>query len=160
MVGGPGTICVDELAASGEVRLAHLSEPLKARLRQLLVPAATVGQPDGYIDMTGSVSEALHEEIFSLLLAEEGIDAIVYLTTPPAFLDQEKLARHIAAAYHAVPAEQRKPVLPVLLFGDSAAPARRILEQSGLPTFEFPDTAARVVAHMVRYARYRRRAGA
>jgi len=157
VVGGPGTICVDELISSGVVELATLSEETKSRLREILAPTANVGKPDGYIDMTGSVSETLHQEVFKIVLSDKNIDGVIYLTTPPAFLDEEELARNIVAAYQSFPEAERKPVLSVLLYGYSVARGRKVMEAAGMPTLDYPDTAAQVMANMIRYSQYRSR---
>jgi len=157
VVGGPGTLCVDELMSSGEVELAHLSEETKTHLREILAPTANVCQPDGYIDMTGSVSEELHKEVFKTVLSDPNIDGIVYLTTPPAFLDEELLAKNIVATYNSFPKEERKPLLSVFLFGPTVVKCRKIMEEAGMPTLEYPDTAAKVMVNMVRYSKYRAR---
>ncbi len=156
-VGGPGTICVDEVASSGVLQLAHLSDRVGEELRRVLAPTASIGRPDGYVDMTGSVRAQTHGEVLRAVLAAPEVDAVLLLTTPPAFLEEEEVADAIAQAYQAQP-EPRKPVLPVLTFGDSVARARRRLEAAGLPTFEFPDAAVQALTQVVRYAMGRQRA--
>jgi acetyltransferase len=157
VVGGPGTICVDELTSSGIVELAKISEETKTKLRQMLVPAANVGKPDGYVDMTGSVNEQLHQEVFKIVLRDPNIHGVVYLTTPPAFLDEEALAKNIIAAYQSFPKEERKPVLSVFGYGYTVGKLRRIMEESDMPTLEYADIAAKVMTNMVRYSQYKSR---
>lgn len=155
-IGGPGTICVDEVAASGVLQMAHLSDEVREALRGVLAPTATIGRPDGYLDMTGSIRAQTHGEVLRVVLEAPEVDAVLLLTTPPAFLDEEEVAEAILDAYRAQP-EPRKPVLPVLTFGDTVARARRRLEAGGLPTFELPDAAVQALAQVVRYVRYRAR---
>ncbi|MCS7172828.1 MAG: CoA-binding protein [Armatimonadetes bacterium] len=155
-IGGPGTICVDEVAASGVLQLARFSDPVREVLRGILAPTATIGRPDGYLDMTGSIRARTHGEVLRVVLEAPEVDAALLLTTPPAFLDEEEVAEAILEAYWAQP-EPRKPVLPVLTFGDAVARARRRLEAGGLPTFEFPDAAVRALAQVVRYVHDRMR---
>jgi acyl-CoA synthetase (NDP forming) len=157
VVGGPGTICVDELISSGIVELAKLSKETTNKLREILLPAANVGKPEGYIDMTGSVSEELHQEVFKIVLRDPNVHGMVYLTTPPAFLNEEALAKNIIAAYHSFPKEERKPVLSVFGYGYTVGKLRRIMEESGMPTLEYADIAAKVMANMIRYSQYRSR---
>jgi acyl-CoA synthetase (NDP forming) len=157
VVGGPGTICVDELLSSGVAELAKLSEETTKKLREILLPAANVGKPEGYIDMTGSVSEELHQEVFKIVLRDPNIHGVVYLTTPPAFLNEESLAKNIIAAYNSFPKEERKPVLSVFGYGYTVGKLRRIMEDSGMPTLEYPDIAAKVMVNMIRYSQYKYR---
>ncbi len=157
VVGGPSTICVDELVASGEVTLAHLKDELKEEIAKHLVASANIGNPDGYIDMTASVTPKMHADVLKLLMNDDEIDGIIFMTTPPGFIKDEELAAAILEGYNSVPADKKKPLLSVMLAGNAVAQCRTILEGNGLPTFEFPDDAARVMVNMVRYSAYRQR---
>ncbi len=156
-VGGPGTVCVDEVAAQPALQLAEFAAHTRAALRAVLSDLAAVGQPEGYVDMTGALTEQTHGEALRVLLRDEGVDAVVLLTPPPTFLDAQEVARQVLQAYGEQPGDRRKPVLVVLTFGDGALEARRILERGGVCTFEFPEEAVQVLARMVEYARTRRR---
>jgi acetyltransferase len=157
VVGGPSTICVDELASTGEVVLAHFSDDLKKQLSQHLVASANIGNPDGYIDMTASVNPKMHTEVLKLLMQDDNIDGIVFMTTPPGFIGDEELAEAILEGYRSVPVEKRKPLLSVMLAGNAVRKCRLLLEAGGLPTFEYPDDAARVMINLVKYSSYRQR---
>ncbi len=158
-VGGPGTVCVDEVASQANLRLARFSLPTRARLEAVLSDIAAIGQPEGYVDMTGALTARTHGDALRALLADEGVDAVILLTPPPTFLDEEEVARHVVEAYQEQPPDLRKPVLVVLTFGNAALGARRVLEAAGLCTFEFPEEAAQVLARMVEYAQARARLG-
>ncbi|HWR09469.1 acetate--CoA ligase family protein [Sporomusa sp.] len=157
VVGGPSTICVDELVATGEITLAHLSDELKQEIAGHLAASANIGNPDGYIDMTASVTPKMHADVLTLLMRDDGIDGIIFMTTPPGFIKDEELAAALLAGYNSVPEGKKKPLLSVMLAGNAVAKCRKILEEEGLPTFEFPDDAARVMVNMVRYSAYRQR---
>jgi acetyltransferase len=157
VVGGPSTICVDELMATGEVALAHFSDELKREAAEYLVASANIGKPDGYIDMTASVNPKMHTDILKLLMNDDAIDGIIFMTTPPGFIKDDELAVAIAAGYNSVPDKKKKPLLSVMLAGNAVAKCRTLLEEQGLPTFEFPDDAARVMVNMVRYGNFRQK---
>jgi acyl-CoA synthetase (NDP forming) len=157
VVGGPSTICVDELMATGEVALAHFSDELKREAAEYLVASANIGKPDGYIDMTASVNPKMHTDILKLLMNDDAIDGIIFMTTPPGFIKDDELAAAIAAGYNSVPDKKKKPLLSVMLAGNAVAKCRTLLEEQGLPTFEFPDDAARVMVNMVRYGNFRQK---
>jgi acetyltransferase len=157
VVGGPSTICVDELVSTGEIRLAHLREELKREIAKHLVAAANIGNPDGYIDMTASVTPQMHTEVIRLLMGDDEVDGIVFMTTPPGFIQDDELAAAILEGYRSAPVEKRKPLLAVMLAGNAVAQCRTLLECGGVPTFEYPDDAARVMINLVRYSAYRRR---
>ena len=50
----------------------------------------------------------------------------------------------------------KKPVAVCLLAGQWVHPARRMLEQVSIPTFDTPEQAVRALGHMVRRSRYLR----
>jgi acyl-CoA synthetase (NDP forming) len=70
VVGGPSTICVDEIVSTGEVSLAHFSDELKQEVAKYLVASANIGSPDGYIDMTASVTPKMHTDVLRLLMTK------------------------------------------------------------------------------------------
>ena len=158
VVGGPGTICLDELSSSKHIQMAALSEETKHNLKEVLAPTASVERPVGYTDMTGAVNEALHQDVIKMVLGDENVDGVIYLTTPPAFLNERKLAENIVAAYQSFPEVERKPLLSVLGYGYSVPECRKIMEANGLPTLEYADIAAQVMINMVRYLEYKNRA--
>ncbi|MDR1660027.1 MAG: acetate--CoA ligase family protein [Desulfovibrio sp.] len=157
VIGGPSTICVDALAATGVGRLACFTESFRKNARAILAPASNVGSPDGYIDMTASVTPQMHTDIISLIMQEDSIDAVLFLTSPPGFLGDGALARSIIDGYNSVPGEKKKPFFTVLMAGNDVADCGIILEENGMPTFDMPDDAARVMSNMVRYAEYLKR---
>jgi len=157
VLGGPGTLCVDELISSGAVELARLSEETKSSLREILIPAANIGKPEGFIDTTPSFTEEQHREVFKIVLRDPNVSGLIYLNTPPAFMDEEALANNIIAAWSSFPREERKPVISVIGFGYAVPRLRNMMEEAGMPTIEYPDVAARVMINMVRYSQYKSR---
>ena len=105
VVGGPA-ICVDELVSTGEVQLAHFKDELKQEVAKHLVSSANIGSPDGYIDMTASVTAKTHAEVIKLLMNDDEIDGIIFMTTPPGFIGDEELAEAILEGYNSVPKEK------------------------------------------------------
>ncbi len=157
VVGGPSIICVDKMYDRGSAQMATLPEPLKEELRKHLSSSATIGKPEGFIDMTASVTDEMHYEVLSLLMKCDDIDGIIFLTTPPGYSDEKSMSDAIIRAYNSVPEHKKKPLLPVLISGSAVNTSRKLLEAAGLPTFEYPDDAAAVMSDMVKYAEYRRR---
>jgi len=157
VLGGPGTLCIDELIASGSIELAKLTDETKSKLREILIPAANVGKPEGFIDTTPSFTEEQHREVFKIVLRDPNVDGLIYLTTPPAYINEEALAKNIIEAYQSFPEEERKPVVSSIGFGYSVPTLRRTLEDAGMPTTEYPDIAAKVMINMVRYGQYKSR---
>ena len=157
VVGGPSIICVDKLYERGDTCMAALSDALKEKLHAIVSPSAVVGKPEGFIDLTASVSEQLHYDVLHLLMEDKDIDGIIFLTTPPGYINEEKMCDAIIRAYNSVAEADRKPLLTVMLSGSDVKVSRKLLEAANLPTFEYPDDAAVVMSDLVKYAAYRQR---
>lgn len=158
-MGGPGTICIDEISTLSSLTMADFSPETHGALKRILSSAANVGHPPGYIDLTAAHYENLHNQVLKLLFQDKNIDAVIQILAPSAFLDQKLLAAEIASAYESQ-AGARKPLLNVVTFGDFADELRRRLEDASLPTFDHPDMVARVAGNLSAYAANRRAAAA
>lgn len=158
-MGGPGTICVDQIESLPGLRMAKFSERTVAALRELLSSTANIGSPEGYIDMTAAHTEKLHNRALRILFDDANIDMVIQILGPSSFLDQQLLATEVAGAY-ASQAGERKPLINVVTFVGVAQELRTRLEQAGLPVFAYPDVAADVCASLAQYAGFRRRAEA
>lgn len=154
-MGGPGTICIDEISTRSSLKMAEFSSETHSALKSILSPAANVGHPPGYIDLTAAHYENLHNQALKLLFQDKNIDAIIQILAPSAFLDQKLLAAEIASAYESQTGA-RKPLLNVVTFGDFADELRRRLEDASLPTFDHPDMVARVAGNLSAHAANRR----
>ncbi len=153
-LGGPGTMCIDEISDLSGLTMASFSDDTTAALKEILSPAANVGHPPGYIDLTAAHYERLHHEVLKILFKDSNVDGIIQILAPSAFLDQPLLALEVANAFHAQ-GNAPKPLLNVITFGDFADNLRRGLESASLPTFDYPDTVARVAANLANYATMR-----
>ncbi len=158
-MGGPGTICIDEISTLPQLRMAEFSQETHSALKSILSPAANIGHPPGYIDLTAAHYENLHNQVLKLLFQDKNVDAVIQILAPSAFLDQKLLAQEISSAYESQ-SGAKKPLLDVVTFGHFAQGLRQRLEDAGLPTFEYPDIVARVAGNLVSYAAFRRAAAA
>ncbi len=153
-MGGPGTLCIDGLSTFSDIKMASFTSETEAGLRSVLPPAANIGHPPGYIDMTATNSVVLHNQVLTLLFKDPNVDAVIQILGPSAFHDQPQLAKEVASAYEAQ-GRAKKPLLNVVTFGEFGADLRRGLEDAGLPTFDYPDSVARVAANLSGYAAIR-----
>jgi acyl-CoA synthetase (NDP forming) len=150
-MGGPGTMCIDEISELPAIEMPALAGETEAALKRILSPAANIGHPPGYIDLTAAHYEHLHHEVLKLLFKDPNVDGVIQILAPSAFLDQPLLAKEVASAYQSQ-AEPKKPLLNVITFGDFAEHLREGLEHASLPTFDYPDTVARVASNLSSYA--------
>ena len=153
-MGGPGTMCIDEISALPAIKMATFSNATQTALKSMLSSAANIGHPPGYIDMTATSSEALHNQVLTLLFKDPNVDAVIQILGPSAFHVQPQLAKEVATAYQGQ-SGTKKPLLNVVMFGEFGADLRQGLEDAGLPTFDFPDTVARVAANLSGFAAVR-----
>jgi acyl-CoA synthetase (NDP forming) len=153
-MGGPGTICIDEISAQPALNMTAFAPETESALKSILAPAANVGRPPGYIDLTAAHYENLHNQVLKLLFDDKNIDMVLQILAPSAFLDEKLLGQEIAKAYHAQVGD-KKPLLNVVTFGQTAKDLRRELEDSSLPTIEYPDMVARVAGNLASHAAYR-----
>jgi acetate---CoA ligase (ADP-forming) len=153
-MGGPGTICMDELSATHELQPAKLSPETETALKSICAPMANIGHPDGYVDLTAAHYENLHNQVLQILFQDKNVDMVLQILAPSAILDQKLLVKEIAQACQAQ--QGGKTFLNAVTFGEFARAARQGLEDAGLPTFEYPDMLARVAANMAAYTAFRK----
>ncbi len=153
-MGGPGTICVDEVSATHELQLAKLSPETERTLKGICAPMANIGHPDGYVDLTAAHTEKLHNQVLQNLFQDKNVDMVLQILAPSAILDQKLLVKEVAEACQLK--QNGKTFLNAVTFGEFAREARQGLEDAGLPTFEYTDMLARVAGNMATYSAYRK----
>jgi acetate---CoA ligase (ADP-forming) len=151
-MGGPGTICIDEISATNELQLAKLSPETETALKSICAPMANIGHPDGYVDLTAAHYEKLHNQVLQILFQDRNIDMILQILAPSAFLDQALLVKEVVEACQAK--QSGKTFLNAVTFGEFAREVRQGFEDAGLPTIEYTDMLARVAGNMSTYAAY------
>jgi acyl-CoA synthetase (NDP forming) len=92
--------------------------------------------------------------VLQILFKDPNVDSVIQILAPSAFLDQPLLAKEVAGAFQSQ-GSTPKPLLNVITFGDFADELRRGLEGASLPTFDYPDTVARVAANLSNYGAIR-----
>ncbi|HSW40330.1 MAG TPA: CoA-binding protein, partial [Acidobacteriota bacterium] len=156
-MGGPGTLCIDEISATATLQMAKFSAETERAIKSICAPMANVGHPDGYVDLTAAHTEKLHGQVLEHLFNEPEVDMVLQILAPSAFLDQKLLVEEISRAY-ASQKGAKKPFLNAVTFGSFAMQTRQGLEDAGLPAMEYPDALARVAGNMADYAAFRRSA--
>ncbi len=143
--GGPGIIIADSCEAKN-LEVAPLTEETRARLSARLPEEASVRNP---VDLIASANAESYEYALNCVLDDPGIDAVVAAFVPPLGI----LARDVAnAIVRANAAHQEKPLLAVLM-GKQGLPAGLAeLHGADVPAYIFPESAARALSAMWRYA--------
>ncbi|MCI9068695.1 MAG: hypothetical protein HFI65_08540 [Lachnospiraceae bacterium] len=152
--GGPGIYCTDAISSHKNLRMPVVSDETKERLAASQLPMANICHPEGYADITASASPQNHADGLKIVLEDPAVDLVVFLTVVPTFLPQKELAEALVAVEQSVPKERKKPVFYCVMAGAYTAPARKILENNGLCTFNTPEKAVLAARNMCIYAEY------
>ncbi len=143
--GGPAIIATDELIEGGMV-MPPLSERTEALLREKLYPEASVNNP---IDVLATAGPQHFAAAINALLDDDGIDAIFLNFVTPFFVDTLGVAREIADANR----RSHKPIVATVMTEKKGwAETLAVIRDSGVPTYDMPETGAKVLASMARYA--------
>jgi len=147
--GGPAIMCVDELVAQG-LRLAELSPATQAFMRSWAPAEASLRNP---VDLTPQGTLEDYRRALEAVLADEGVDAAIAIYVPPVRVDEVDVAR---AVWQTAKAHD-KPVLCNFLGRSEDSPGFVELVSHGVPSYLFPESAARSLAAMYRHGQYRKR---
>lgn len=142
--GGPGVLATDALITSG-AELAQLSEETIAALNQLLPPHWSHGNP---IDILGDADPERYARAVEIAARDPQADGLLVILTPQAMTDPTRTAERLTEHAH-LPG---KPILASWMGGAQIAAGEEILNRAGIPTFNYPETAARAFAYMCRYS--------
>jgi acetyltransferase len=140
--GGPGVLATDALIENrGE--LAPLSPGTLDDLNAVLPPAWSHGNP---LDILGDADPTRYAESLKVSLKDPSIDGVLVILTPQAMTDATQTAEALRH-YAKIPG---KPVLASWMGGDKVQQGIEILDQAGIPTFAYPDSAAEMFSLMWR----------
>lgn len=142
--GGPGVLATDALITN-DGALAEVSRATVAELDKILPAAWSHNNP---IDVLGDASAEVYAKTLEITGRDPQSDGLLVILTPQAMTDSTGTAEKLKAFGHI----QGKPVLASWMGGDEVAAGEAILNAAGIPTFPYPDTAARVFTQMFKYA--------
>jgi acetyltransferase len=147
--GGPAIMATDACESLG-LGLAQLSAATQQRLRQKLLPEASVANP---VDLLPAASADDYQFTLEQILQDDGVDAVIAISVPPISADAIKVARRISA----VAEKFDKTVLGCFMGVKGLAAAAEELQKQAVPAFSFPESAARALGAMARYAKWKKR---
>lgn len=143
--GGPAALAADALVAHGG-RLADLHEDTALALDGLEPPPSARRNP---IDLGNAIGAGRFARAVEIVGRDPNADAVLAIFAPLAGDDATAAAERVAAL---APSPGR-PLLASWMGGPDMAGGEAILNAANVPTFAFPDTAARVFANMWRHSR-------
>lgn len=141
--GGPGVLATDALIASGG-ELAALSEDSLQALNVFLPAHWSHANP---IDILGDADPERFARAIEIAIKDPNSDGLLTVLAPQGMTDPAKVAERLKpyAKGHG------KPLLASWMGGRVVAQGVEILNAADIPTFSYPDTAARAFERMWQY---------
>jgi acetyltransferase len=142
--GGPGVLATDALIECGG-KLAELSGKTFGELNKLLPAHWSRGNP---VDILGDASPETYAKTVEIVARDENNDGLLVILSPQSVTEPTETAERLCAFAKL----RAKPVLASWIGGVGVRPGVEILDRAGIPTFEYPDAAARAFCAMWRYS--------
>ncbi len=137
----PGVLAADTLTEGGNC-IATLNASTIKSLDETLPPQWSHANP---IDVLGDAEPHRYARAAETVAQDPNVDGLLLLLTPQSMTDPAETARSVVKLAHS-----RFPVLAAWMGGEAVMEGNAILREAGIPTYAFPDTAARVFNHMGR----------
>ena len=142
--GGPSVIATDMLIGSG-AQLADLTPETMAAFNAILPPTWSHNNP---VDIIGDAKPELYAKSLEIAAKDPNTDGILVILTPQAMTDPTATAQCLVPYAH-IP---NKPVIASWMGADIVAKGEDILNAANIPTFKYPDRAAKSFYYMWRYS--------
>ncbi len=144
--GGPAIMCTDFLIQHG-MELATLSTETVEGMRPHAPPESTLKNP---MDLTAAAGEPGYRRAVELVLRDPNVDAVIVIYVPPVLTEEIAVARAIVEASKA----SDKTILCNFLGRSENSPGFVHLVENNIPSYLFPESAAKTLATMYRYKEY------
>ena len=142
--GGAAVLAADALLSAGG-QLAALSAETIGKLNEILPPHWSHQNP---VDILGDASADRYAQAVSLAAQDPSTDGLLVVLAPQAMSDPLAVAEKIAP-FAKLP---NKPVIASWMGGQDVAAGEAALNRARIPTYSYPDSAARVFQSMWRYS--------
>jgi acetyltransferase len=141
--GGPGVLATDSLIATGG-ELTVLSAESLRELDSFLPLHWSHNNP---IDVLADAGADLFVKAVGIASKDPNSDGLLAIIAPQGLASPTQAAVQMKSLAHS----SGKPLLASWMGGDGVAAGTAILNTAGIPTFSYPDTAARAFTYMWRY---------
>jgi len=147
--GGPGVLCADSCEFRG-LRVPELPDDIKASFAGLVPSTGVVQNPVVLLAQAGGSDYAM---AIGALGSSPAVDALIVIYTPQVGTNAAEIAEGIRRAAAALP----RPI-PLLTVFMSTPEATALMHGGGpqIPTYPFPEDAARSLGHAHRYVAWRK----
>lgn len=145
--GGPGILCADACESEG-LQVPTFTDATQAKLKALLPAEASIGNP---VDMIASATADQYRQAMEIIGSDPSIDAVVVIFIPPLVTKPEDVATAIVDGARAF--NKSKPVLTVFMQSRGVPDELRSADVR-LPSYSFPENAARALARVAVYGEW------
>lgn len=142
--GGPGVLATDALITSGG-KLTEISPETFEALNGFLPPQWSRNNP---IDILGDAAPERYAKALEIAAKDPNSDGLMVILTPQDMTDPTQTAEKLKPYAHI----EGKPVIASWMGGPMVAAGNDILNRANIPTFNYPDTAARTFTYMWKYS--------
>jgi acetyltransferase len=142
--GGPSVIATDALITSG-AQLATLTPETMEAFNKILPPTWSHNNP---VDIIGDAKADLYAKSVEIAAKDPNTDGLLVILTPQAMTEPTETAEKLKAFAHL----DGKPLIASWMGADMVEKGEDILNAAGIPTFKYPDRAARAFYYMWRYS--------
>lgn len=142
--GGPGVLATDALIHGGG-DLAELSPKTIKELNQFLPSTWSHNNP---IDIIGDADAERYAKALKIAAEDPNIDGMLVILAPLGTVNPT----HIAEQLRPYAKNLGKPVLASWMGASAVSAGVNLLNQAGIPSFEFPDTAASAFNYLWKYS--------
>jgi len=142
--GGPGVLATDALITGG----GELAELTQATMEAYNAVLPTTWSHNNPVDIIGDASPERYAKALEIAANDPNSDGMLVILTPQAMTDPTSIAEKLKPLAR----QEGKPVLASWMGGVDVAQGEQILNQANIPTFPYPDTAARAFNYMWHYS--------
>jgi acetyltransferase len=141
--GGPGVLATDSLIATGG-ELTVLSAESLHQLDSFLSSHWSHSNP---VDVLADADAERFVKAVDIASKDPASDGLLAIIAPQGLADPTQVAERLRPLAHA----STRPLLASWMGGEGVTEGTAILNAAGIPTFSYPDTAARAFTYMWRY---------
>lgn len=138
--GGPGALATDALVLGGGT-LPTLTQDTLQKLDAVLPTHWSHHNP---VDVLGDADAARFTQALQIISADANVDGVLAILTPQSMTKPSEIAREVAE----LAATTSLPLLASWMGAESVREGRAILNSARIPTYDYPDEAARAFVRM------------
>jgi acetyltransferase len=147
--GGPGILAADATEKS-RLHIATLTQQTVQKLSDFLPAYASLYNP---IDIIGDARSDRYKKTIEVVIKDENVHALLVLLSPTASVEIEETAKAVIEETKGTD----KPVFACFMGKKRVAGAMRMLQDAGVPCFNFPEPAIASLEAMYEYHEFRSR---